>query len=162
MFNFLSSSAVKASLAALREPKTPAQSKHPPVGSSSGTKPSSNPQVCLQPNQAASKDAKRRKLLPPDDVPLGKLWPADGGQTQDRFSLAAHRVSSLAWPEEASSSSAVQNKREDVLAQVNSLLGDENASSTLRSYESLLRTEVRGAEDDLQVSLIPLNTEAIF
>ena len=146
MFNFLSSSAVKASLAALREPKTPAQPKHPPVGASSGTKPSSNPQVCLRPSQAASKDAKRRKLLPPDDVPLGTLWPADGGQTQDRFSLAAHRVSSLAWPVEASSSSAVQNKREDVLAQVNSLLGDGNASSTLRSYESLLRTEVRAEQ----------------
>ena len=162
MFNFLSSSAVKASLAALREPKTPAQAKRPPIGSSSGTKPSSIPQVGLQPNQAATKNAKRRKLLPPADIPLGKLWPAEGGPPQDRFSLTAHKVSSLAWPEEASSSSSVQNKREDVLAQVNSLLGDENTSSTLKSYESLLRTEVRGAEDDLQVSLIPLDTEAKF
>ena len=161
MFNFLSSSAVKASLAAFREPKTPAQAKHPPISSSLSSKPSSSSQGGSQPNQAPPKSAKRRKLLP-DDVPLGKLWPADGGPPQDRFSLSAHKVSSLAWTEDASCSSTVQNKREDVLAQVNSLLGDENSSSTLRSYESLLRTEVRGAEDDLQVSLIPLDTEAKF
>ena len=162
MFNFLSASAVKASLAALREPKTPAQAMHPPLGPSPCAKPSSSSQSGLQPNQAGPKGTKRRKSLPPDDVPLGKIWPADGGPSQDRFSLTAHKVSSLAWTDDASSSSTVQNKREDVLAQVNSLLGDENSTSTLRSYESLLRTEVRGAEDDLQVSLIPLDSEAKF
>ena len=110
MFHFLSSSAVKASLAAFREPKTPAQAKQPPIGSSPSTKPNPSSLLGPQPNLAHPKNAKRRKLLPPADIPLGKLWPAEGGSSQDRFSLTAHKVSSLAWPEEASSSSSVQNK----------------------------------------------------
>ena len=153
MFGSLSSAAVRASLATLKQPQ-PTPSKPAPPTFSADTR-------------CPDAESKKRKAMSELPQPFAIPSHRESGQGSDpasQWKLKPFQVEAIAWDEPATTATpdAIQHRRDEVKEKINQVLSMQNTSSTLRTYESLLKKEVGLAEDELQTSLLPLDSEQKF